>query len=149
MRGRAICADQHARFIEQLRKVPNVTLAARLAGFSERTAYEHRKHDTEFADAWDEALKQGAANLLSAVWDRSLNGIESYVVSQGRIVADPESGLPLKERKFQDNIALRLLQAHMPEYAAVRASDKSDDIPAELQPDPEPKPDEDAPPVIE
>lgn len=149
MRGRAVRADQHARFIAQLTKVPNVTLAARSAGFSERTAYDHRKLDPEFAEAWDEALKLGVAALEAKVWDRTLNGIPSYVVSAGQIVLDPKTKKPLIERKYQDNIALSLLKAHNKVYAAPVAG-SGDAIPADLQPDPAPTPDEpDAPDIVE
>lgn len=149
MRGRAVRADQHARFIAQLSKVPNVTLAARTAGFSERTAYDHRAADPAFAEEWDEALKLGVAALEAKVWDRTLNGVPSYVVSAGQIVLNPKTKKPLIERKYQDNIALSLLKAHNKVYAAPVAG-SGDAIPADLQPDPAPTPDEpDAPSIVE
>lgn len=146
MMGRTISATQRAKFLKQLAKVPNVSLAARNAGFAPRTAYEMRDRDPEFKEAWQNALDAGVADLHAKVWDRSLNGVESYVVSQGRVVM--HNGKPLVERKFQDNIAMRLLQAHMPEYAST--PDKPSDVPPELTPDPPAKPDDpDAPEVIE
>lgn len=151
MMGRTVSATQRAKFLKQLAKVPNVSLAARVAGFAPRTAYEMRDRDAEFKEAWQEALDTGVATLHAAVWDRSLNGVETYVVSQGQVVRDPKDPTkPLTERKFQDNIAMRLLQAHMPEYGTQRAGNEGDAIPADLQPDPAPTPDEpDAPSIVE
>lgn len=149
MMGRTVSATQRARFLKQLAKVPNVTLAAKVAGFAVRTAYEMRERDEAFREEWQTALDTGVAALHSAVWDRALNGVPSYVVSMGSVVNDPQSGQPLVERKFNDGIAMRLLQAHMPEYATQSAQDKGSDVPKELEPDPAPKPDEDTPSVIE
>ena len=148
MQGRAICAEQRALFIEQLKKLPNVTLAAKAAGMSTRSAYDNKKQHPGFSNDWDEALAQSVAALHEAVWNRSINGVPSYVVSQGRVVMDPaDPSKPLIEYKSQDHIALSLLKAHMPEYAAPQST--GSDIPAELQPDPTPKPDEAVPDIIE
>ncbi len=149
--GRTVSATQRAKFLKQLAKVPNVTLAARVAGFARRTAYEMKEADAEFAEAWEVAIADSVANLHAAVWDRAVNGLESYVVSMGTVVRDPKNPEKhLVERKFNDAIAMRLLQAHMPEYAPKVSAATGDDVPKELQPDPAPSPDEaDAPEPIE
>lgn len=143
MMGRAISADQRAKFIKQLEKTPNVTLAARKAGFNPRTAYETRARDPEFAEEWEDALAISVETLAAAVQDRCLKGIPTRVFN-------PKTGEMFIERKFQDNISLGLLKVHDKRFREASNPTAGDDVPKELQPDPKPTPDEaDAPEPIE
>lgn len=150
MKGRPLSASQRASFITALRECPNVTLACQAAGIGRRSPYQVAERDPKFKEEMEAALAQGSAALLKAVWNRTLNGIPSYVVSQGQIVRKIGSDEPLIELKFQDHIALKLISTHMPEYGPQVAKTGTDEVPADLQPDPKPTPDDpDAPSVIE
>ena len=52
-----------AIFLEWFAATCNVTLSAEKAGITYQTVYKHRRKDTAFAEAWDEALAQGYAAL--------------------------------------------------------------------------------------
>lgn len=52
-----------AIFLNHLAATCNVTWAARQAGFTEMTAYYHRRKDAGFAHRWDAALDHGYARL--------------------------------------------------------------------------------------
>ena len=45
-------------FLKALAKTPNVSLAAKAAGVSARTAYNHRDDDPVFAEQWLDALNR-------------------------------------------------------------------------------------------
>ncbi|MBF0625112.1 MAG: hypothetical protein HQL82_09935 [Magnetococcales bacterium] len=51
--------QQRELFLEALRRSPNVSAAARVAGLSRPRAYELRSRDPEFARLWQEALDEG------------------------------------------------------------------------------------------
>ncbi len=150
MKGRPISAAQRAKILEQLRKVPNVTLACLRLGIGRRSVYQVCDRDPEFKEAMDLALEEGAALLLEATWTDGLMGVEKYVVSSGRVVMDPETGALLKERVIDNSLRMSLLRAHLDKYQPKTAATTGDDVPKELQPDPSPTPDEaDAPESIE
>ena len=52
-----------AIFLNHLAATCNVTWAAKQAGFTEMTAYYHRRKDAGFAHRWDAALDHGYARL--------------------------------------------------------------------------------------
>jgi hypothetical protein len=80
------------------------------------------------------------------VRDRAIEGVEEYVVSGGRVVMHPVTGLPLTQRKPSDVLALALLKAHRaPKFAPQVVAATGGGVPVELQPDPEPTPDEAGP----
>ena len=72
-KGRKTVRTDRARekFLAQLRLVPNVSAAARAAGFGRNAAYEWRKDDAEFAAAWDEALDEAVDGLEEVAWQRA------------------------------------------------------------------------------
>src|SRR5262249_47879561 len=59
-------------FLRALAKTPSVTMAAKAAGVSRRTAYDHRERDSEFAAQWDDALNQSLDVLEHEVYQRAL-----------------------------------------------------------------------------
>lgn len=62
------------KFLECLRELPNVSLAARQCGFTGAGAfYIKRKEDPEFAEAWGEALQTGVELLEAEAMKRAQN----------------------------------------------------------------------------
>ena len=59
-------------FLRALAKTLSVTLAAKAAGVSRRTAYDHRELDPAFAEKWDDALNQSLDVLEHEVYQRAL-----------------------------------------------------------------------------
>lgn len=145
MRGRPIRPDQRAKFLEHLAKTANITASAEAAGFTRRSVYDLRAADPEFVEEMDDALEQATDLLESAARDRAIVGVEEYVVSGGRVVMHPETGLPLTQRRHSDTLALALLKAHRAPKFAPAAPSANQGVPAELAPDPTPTPDEPGP----
>lgn len=58
-------------FLAQLRDVPNVSAAARVAGISRRAAYDWRDDDEEFASEWDDAVQEATDSLEQVAWERA------------------------------------------------------------------------------
>ena len=56
--------------------MPNVTLAAKLAGVAQTHAYWARDHDGEFHSAWDDALEQSCDALEVFAYRMSTTGLE-------------------------------------------------------------------------
>ena len=125
-----------ALFLAVFAKEANVTLAAEKAGIAPKTAYEWRKKDAKFADAWEEAVKASNDVLRGEMWRRAVHGVESYVVSMGRMVYEEipdldedgsvkrdkrnqpmyKRGDPIIERKYSDTLLMALAKARMPEF---------------------------------
>jgi hypothetical protein len=63
-----------ARFLKALAERPIITRAARKAGISRATAYNHKEADPEFRTAWEEALEEGVDGLVDTAWGRALEG---------------------------------------------------------------------------
>ena len=107
--------DVRSLFLEHLRKSANVSESARVAVISRATVHRWRQEDPDFAAAWDDAMEDATDTLEAEARRRALDGHEEYVVSMGQIVRDPETGLPLKQRKYSDALTALLLKAHRPE----------------------------------
>lgn len=112
-------------------KYGDVTTAAKVAGISASTAYGWRKKDLDFAKAWDYAITHVYEALFKAASKRASEGVEDYVVHDGRIVVhhwgcepkpsangryceDDCDGRPLIRRKYSDSLVRGLLQARDP-----------------------------------
>jgi hypothetical protein len=71
-RGRTIrTARARELFLEALRRVPNVSAAARAAGIAKRSAYDWREADSDFAAEWDDAVDESVDNLEQKAWERA------------------------------------------------------------------------------
>ena len=72
-KGRKTVRTDRARekFLAQLRMSPNVSAAARAAGFGRNAAYEWRKDDVQFAADWDEALDEAIDALEESAYERA------------------------------------------------------------------------------
>lgn len=84
-RGRGVAftdftAEKKARFIAELRKMPNVSRAARLAKVSRRTAYNHYETDETFRAEWDDALTEGVEALEESAWQQAKSGSETLTI---------------------------------------------------------------------
>ncbi|HVZ39480.1 MAG TPA: hypothetical protein VHI13_09395 [Candidatus Kapabacteria bacterium] len=101
-------------FLEVLARSGNVTLACYAAETDRQNAYQLRNRDADFRELWDAALEMAADRLEEEAWRRALEGVERYVVSQGKIVMGPD-GKPLIEEQYSDMLLDRLLRAHRPE----------------------------------
>lgn len=63
------------RFLAELRKVPSVVRACAAARVSPPTVYRIRGQDSDFKNAWDQAIELGVADLEAAVWERAKAGV--------------------------------------------------------------------------
>ena len=107
-------------FIELLRQLGNVSQAAKEAGIGRRTAYDWREEDEAFRAAWEDAEAEAADALEAEARRRAVEGVESYVISGGRIVRhddedDPRFGEPVMKTEYSDKLLETLLRAHKPE----------------------------------
>jgi hypothetical protein len=71
-RARTRLGKWHGLFVRALAKTPSVTVAAKAAGVSRRTAYDHRERNPEFAAKWDDALNQSLDVLEHEIYQRAL-----------------------------------------------------------------------------
>jgi len=61
----------HPLFLENLGRLPNVTVACSSCGVDHSTAYRHKKLFKRFSNDWDQALKSGVELLAAAAWKRA------------------------------------------------------------------------------
>lgn len=94
-------------FLEGLRGGLSVAHAATKAGFTRQAAYDKRKHDLEFAQAWNDAVEQGTDVLEDAATVRAVRGVEKPVFQQGKQVGTI--------REYSDILLIVLLKARRPE----------------------------------
>lgn len=75
MANRSIRTDRARKaFLDHLAATCNVSEAARVAGFSRRSAYEWRDADADFASAWEDAENQAADMLEQVAYERATSG---------------------------------------------------------------------------
>src|SRR4030067_1127 len=67
-------------FLNELREEPNVRRASSAVGISTRTAYDHRKGDPAFAEAWDVAIDEGINSLEDEAVRRALKGSDTMLI---------------------------------------------------------------------
>jgi hypothetical protein len=111
--------EKKRRFLEALREVGNIRIAAEAAGMAREAAYQKKARDPKFSAAWDAAYAEAADRLEQEAWRRAVEGVEEPVVSMGKLVRD-EDGKPIALRKYSDPLMLALLRAHKPEKYAER-----------------------------
>lgn len=145
-----ITREQKAIFIATLKLNGNVTQSARMAGFDPSTAYDIKSVDEAFAKDWATALQIGRECLRDSLMEeavrRARDGVDELVVSMGRVVQDPENGGYLTVKKHSDSLMAKLLDGLDPAtFRAPPSQTNVNIIPADLQPDPVPTPDEPAP----
>lgn len=100
-------------FLKLYRECANIKASCKAAGINRSTFYNWRDRDPAFAAQLSEAEKDADDTAEAALYDRAIKGVESYVVSNGRVVYLDDK--PLKERKYSDSLLTLLLKARMPE----------------------------------
>jgi hypothetical protein len=106
-------AKKQQTFLKLYRECANIKASCKAAGINRQTFYNWRDNDSEFAAQLPEADKDADDTAEFALYDRAIKGVESYVVSNGRVVYLDDK--PLKERKYSDGLLTTLLKARMPE----------------------------------
>lgn len=138
-RKRPLTPEQRARkqqrFLKVYGETANIKASCKSAGVSRQTFYNWRDDDEAFKSQLVDADEDANDTLEYAAYDRGVLGVESYVVSQGRIVYEDilvfdesgepllddkgnqttKRGKPLVERKFSDSLLITKLKARMPE----------------------------------
>ena len=94
-------------FLEYLRERPNITKAARWAGYTREYVYELRKADPDFAKAWDEALEESVDLCEGEMHRLAFDGTLKPVFQSGEKVGSI--------REYSDTLAIFLMKAHRPE----------------------------------
>ena len=99
--------EKTTAFCAALAETCNVGKACAAAGMGRATAYAWRDDDSNFAAAWDKALKVGVSGLEDEAHRRGFDGTEEPVFHQGA-----QCGTL---RKYSDTLAIFLLKAHNPD----------------------------------
>jgi len=94
-------------FIAELRKVPNVTRAARCINRTVSGLRDHKNNNPEFSKAWDDAIEDSIVALEDEVHRRAFEGVDKPVTFQG-VITDTY-------KECSDTLAMFLLKAHRPE----------------------------------
>lgn len=114
-------------FLEALAQGLELDAAADAAGRTLRMFYYWRKDDPEFAEAWDEAERQGVIVLSREARRRAVDGTRKYLYHQGQPVyfTDPTTGEYVRddagqlvhafEITYSDTLLLALMNARDPE----------------------------------
>jgi len=104
--------EQRDAFLAPLRETGNISAAARSARITRASAYQRRKEDGEFSDAWDDAIEEAVDALEEEARYRALIGRERKVYYKGAEVDTI--------RMYSDQLLILLLKAHRPEkYAGI------------------------------
>jgi hypothetical protein len=96
-----------APFLAALEASGNISASARRAGVGRATAYRHRAGESDFREAWDEALEVAIDALEGEARRRALEGWDEPVFFNGS-----ECG---RIRKYDSTLLIFLLKAHRPE----------------------------------
>lgn len=94
-------------FLEYLREKPNITKAARWAGWTRQWVYVLRDEDPDFAKAWDEALEESVDLCEGELHRRAFDGTLKPVYQGGVKVGTV--------REYSDTLAIFLMKAHRPD----------------------------------
>ncbi len=109
--GRKTTDAQKAQFIENLRRCGIVRHAAAAAGIGQRTVYDLRAADPEFAEQWDDALGCAIGEVEASLREMCVGYVErEFFDNEGRV----------KQRCYKRDVkAIQLfLAARVPEYRA-------------------------------
>jgi transposase-like protein len=147
---------KQARFFKAYRESGNIKASCKAAGINRQTFYNWRDQDEVFAAQLPDAREDACDTLEMAAYERAVNGVESYIVSMGRMVyeeipafdeagkpllgKDGEQimlrGKPLTERKYSDGLLTTLLKANLPKkYKDKMELTGKDDGPIEFETD--------------
>jgi hypothetical protein len=108
MQGKALDPQQKQKFLAKLRaSAGNVSKAAKAAGISRASAYDHKKLDSDFAGAWDGVIDDVVDAMEEELHRRSTKGILEPVFYKGEMIA--------KVRKFSDRLLEFALKSKRPD----------------------------------
>jgi hypothetical protein len=99
--------DSKEIFLDYLRKSPNVSKAARAAGYTRQRMYQLRDEDEKFARAWREAADESLDDAEGEVFRRAVKGTLKPVFQKGEEVG--------KIREYSDTLLMFWLKAHRPD----------------------------------
>lgn len=99
--------DYKQVFLERLSKAPNISAAAKAAGYSRKHFYELRNNDPEFAEAWQDALNQALDTAEGELYRRAVRGVVKKVYYQDKHIDTV--------REYSDTLLIFMLKAHKPE----------------------------------
>lgn len=89
-------------FLHFLAETGRVRNSAQLAGFKDADAlYYRKKHDSNFAKAWDEALDRAGDKFEDEATRRAVEGVDKDVYYKGEVVG--------QERVYSDGLLGKLL----------------------------------------
>ena len=128
--------EAKALFLEELKRVHNVSFACEHAVISRQTAYTWRDQDEKFAEAWENAVERSKDMARMSIFQRGILGWDEPLVSQGQPVYEYEfvldergnqmidsKGRPVMKRgalqtihKWSDSLAMGYAKANLPEY---------------------------------
>lgn len=101
-------SQKKGRFLSELRKNPNVTLAAKTIGMSRCMMYVYRDEDEGFKKEWDEAIEEGLDLMEEEVRRRAYDGVNELVFYQGKKCGSVQ--------KYSDTLLMFLLKRYRPEF---------------------------------
>ncbi|MGE4292681.1 MAG: hypothetical protein AB7E32_10780 [Desulfovibrio sp.] len=110
---------QRCAFLDALALQGNVTQAAAIAGLGRWKVYEQRKEDPEFAQQWEQALRESEDRLEAEAVRRAVEGVEEPYFYQGE-----QRGA---SRKYSDQLLMFLLKSKRPERFGTGASGLDED----------------------
>jgi len=108
LQGRRAVPGWENTFLDALREIPSVRDACKAAGIHRATVYDKRESDSDFAEAWDDALKEGVESLESEAMRRAVHGTE-------KIKFHEDGSISELEVKYSDTLMITLLKAHRPD----------------------------------
>lgn len=94
-------------FLTKLRKSPNVSAAARAAGYSRQWAYQMRENDSDFAAEWDDAIAESMDTAEGEIYRRAVRGVVKRVFYKGMEID--------RVREYSDTLLIFMAKAHRPE----------------------------------
>jgi hypothetical protein len=107
VRGDGFGEERKRLFLAALREGMPVLRACALVGISNRTAYNHRSRDPDFARDWKLARRAAKLPLELVAFERAVDGTEEPVYAYGR--------LSHVRRRRSDALLARLLEGEHPE----------------------------------
>lgn len=108
MQGRALTPHEKQKFLAKLRaNAGNISKAAQAIQISRVTAYEHKKTDADFSQAWDNVIDDVIDAMEQELHRRAVKGVQEPVFYKGEMVA--------KVRKFSDRLLEFALKGKRPE----------------------------------
>lgn len=108
MQGKALDNLQKQKFLQKLQSsAGNVSKAAKAAGISRASAYDHKGSDADFSQAWDNVIDYVVDTMEDELYRRSTKGTLEPIFYKGEMVA--------KVRKFSDRLLEFGLKAKRPD----------------------------------